>query len=215
MGKNEIDEEIDEELDEEIDDLLLQTSIKKAVEKTKDKYKNYIIFWNLGWFIGILIAIIILLLAKEFGSNENMMNLISIASGLISIVLAIVAIGIALKQELNSNNVTTVMMLKLGELDKRISNLDVAIKSMQDLSNLKIDSLSQQMSEKINNTDKIDKREVEIIIKNILKNQIDEKSKCSIGSHMTKNEMNEILRKAREIKAVKKDVIDKTILKKD
>lgn len=204
---------VDEGTDVELYQAIQQALINEEIEKIEKKYKNNIVLWNLAWFIGILIAINILLLAKEFGSNENMMNLISIASGLISIVLALVAIGIALKQELNSNSVTTVMMLKLGELDKRISNLDMAIKSMKELSNLKIDSLSQQMTEKINNTDKIDKNEVEIIIKDILKNQIDETSKYTRSS-ITKSERDALLKKAREIQERNKKKIE-VIYRKD
>ena len=104
-------------------------------------------------------------------------------------------------------------MLKLGELDKRISNLDMAIKSMKELSNLKIDSLSQQMTEKINNTDKIDKNEVEIIIKDILKNQIDETSKYTRSS-ITKSERDALLKKAREIQERNKKKIE-VIYRKD
>ena len=166
-----LDDILDDDLDDMLDGEIISKTIKKVLKQNKNKHSIKIAYINLAWVISILIGIIILLIAKEFGTNNNMINLISISSGLISIVLAIVAIAIALKQESDSSNINNYMIRQLAELDKSIANLDVAISSMKELSNLKIDNLSSQLSESLNIKDTIDKDQIRVIVRNELRKQ--------------------------------------------
>lgn len=74
-------------------------------KENKEIDKSKIIELNLRWIIAILIAIIILIASYNvWGKSSPLENLISISSGLISIVLGVFAIIYSMSESIKNNN---------------------------------------------------------------------------------------------------------------
>jgi translation elongation factor EF-1beta len=126
--------------------------VNVRTEKQSDSSK-----WIIGILIGViveLLLIIIFISSFKLSNDSNITNLISISSGLISIALAIVAIWITLKQEVNSNIINASTRGVLDKISDKINKIDTNVSSINMESIEKIiismfDKLSEDISKKL------------------------------------------------------------------
>lgn len=92
---------------------------------------------DVKWITRILIGIIIILtliiiciLSLKLSNDANIINIISIGAGLTSIMLAIVAIGISLKQEYSSTIINFQTKSALDSIDGKINKLDYMVSNI-------------------------------------------------------------------------------------
>ncbi|GEM_PF-6995161 len=92
---------------------------------------------DIKWITRILIAIIVILtliiiciLSLKLSNDTNIINVISIGAGLTSIMLAIVAIGISLKQEYSSTIINFQTKSALDSIDGKINKLDYMVSNI-------------------------------------------------------------------------------------
>lgn len=103
---------------------------KKECEKKQYEMKiTKIKFW---WIISVLIEIIALLLTYKFwGKPAPLENLISIGSGLISIVLALVAIAYSMTESIKNNNKENKVELILDKIKNSVDDLEGVLIKVQ------------------------------------------------------------------------------------
>lgn len=100
-----------------------------------DKFEKKDYEWIIKILFGIialLVVIIIAILAIKLSKDTNLVNVISIGAGLVSIALAFVAIEIALKQDKNATltNIQTQDILnsinaKISSVENKVDNFKV------------------------------------------------------------------------------------------
>lgn len=109
--------------------------------------------WLIGLLIGIisiLIIIIIGIIAVRLSDNIEIVNVISIGAGLVSMVLGIVAIIYAFIQSRESGEQNRQLNVNLNKIDNRIYTLDEIIKDMKIVKN-KIEQFKISSEDNFNN----------------------------------------------------------------
>ena len=108
---------------------------------------------HLYWIIGVLVAILVFTFTYKFwGKNEDVIDLISIGSGLTSIALAIVAIIIAVGESIKTNNKEIKTDTALKTI---VSNIDIMNRLVNKLEkdNVKTHGLIEQYISQISSFD--------------------------------------------------------------
>ena len=109
----------------------LSNGIIDEIEFIREQFNHKIKDNNFWWIIGVLFSVIILLLTYKFwGKPQPLENLISIGSGLISIALAIVAIGFSVSESIKSNNKENKANFILDKIKDNVGEMQLLVKKI-------------------------------------------------------------------------------------
>jgi mRNA interferase MazF len=105
----------------------------------RDKIKLKMLITNFVWIVCTLVAIIVLLLTYKFwGKPEPLESLISIGSGLISIVLSIFAIIYSISESIKTSNKESRVNGMLSDMSRMVSEVkELSSKSLSGISDIK------------------------------------------------------------------------------
>lgn len=106
--------------------VLLKPKSKKNNEGLDTNESNNWRIRDWVWVTGILVVIIIVLLTKQFGENDKIGGYVSFGSSAVSIALALVAIGYAIYQSLDSSQQNSILRKTLEEIKIEITKVSHA-----------------------------------------------------------------------------------------
>lgn len=116
---------------------------KQENQCIETQYKNKISHIHYKWFIFCLIELIVALLTFKFwGKPAPLENLISIGSGLISIVLGVFAIIYSVSESIKTNNKENKVDSMLDKIEKNIINMNDIVTDISKVTNSSFNELT-------------------------------------------------------------------------